>query len=59
MARTSALVVNGIDWSLECAADKIFAEGGIERIHRLRKGQYQHPHGEGESPAEHFYRLAT
>ncbi|EIO7472102.1 DDE-type integrase/transposase/recombinase, partial [Salmonella enterica subsp. enterica] len=27
---------------------------GIELIHMIRKGQYQHPQGEGLSPAEQF-----
>lgn len=32
---------------------------GIELLHMIRKGQYQHPQGEGLSPAEQFYVLAT
>lgn len=32
---------------------------GIELLHMIRKGQYQHPQGEGLSPAEQFYLLAT
>jgi len=28
---------------------------GIELIHMIRKGQYQHPQSEGLSPAEQFY----
>ncbi len=31
----------------------------IELLHMIRKGQYQHPQGEGLSPAEQFYLLAT
>lgn len=31
---------------------------GIELLHMIRKGQYQHPAGEGVSPAEQFYWLA-
>ncbi len=30
---------------------------GIELIHMIRKGQYQHPAGDGMSPAEQFYLL--
>ncbi len=30
---------------------------GIELIHMIRKGQYQHPQGNGLSPAEQFYLL--
>ncbi len=30
---------------------------GIELIHMIRKGQYQHPQSEGLSPAEQFYLL--
>ena len=30
---------------------------GIELIHMIRKEQYQHPQGEGVSPAEQFYLL--
>lgn len=33
--------------------------GGIELIHMIRKGQYQHPQGDGFSPAEQFYLLAA
>ncbi|WP_301213786.1 IS6 family transposase [Yersinia sp. 22-579] len=32
---------------------------GIELIHMIRKGQYQHPQSEGFSPAEKFYLLAA
>jgi transposase-like protein len=32
---------------------------GIELIHMIRKGQYQHPQSEGLSPAEQFYLLAA
>ena len=32
---------------------------GIELIHMIRKGQYQHPAGDGLSPAEQFYLLAA
>ena len=32
---------------------------GIELLHMIRKGQYQHPAGGGMSPAEQFYLLAT
>lgn len=32
---------------------------GIELIHMLRKGQHQHPTGDGMSPAEQFYLLAA
>ncbi len=32
---------------------------GIELIHMIRKGQYQHPQGDGLSPAEQFYLLAA
>ncbi|MFW5394143.1 IS6 family transposase [Yersinia sp. 2544 StPb PI] len=32
---------------------------GIELIHMIRKGQYQHPQSEGFSPAEQFYLLAA
>lgn len=32
---------------------------GIEMVHMIRKAQYQHPHGEGLSPAEQFYLLAA
>jgi putative transposase len=32
---------------------------GIELIHMIRKGQYQHPHGAGLSPSEQFYLLAA
>ena len=32
---------------------------GIELIHMIRKGQYQHPKSEGLSPAEQFYLLAA
>ncbi|WP_240116277.1 IS6 family transposase [Erwinia endophytica] len=31
---------------------------GIELIHMIHKGQYQHPAGDGMSPAEQFYRMA-
>ncbi|MBD8109508.1 MULTISPECIES: IS6 family transposase [Erwiniaceae] len=32
---------------------------GIELINMIRKGQYQHPDGEGLSPAEQFYLLVA
>lgn len=32
---------------------------GIELIHMVRKGQYQHPQGERLSPAEQFYLLVS
>ncbi|KNA26168.1 integrase (plasmid) [Pantoea ananatis] len=32
---------------------------GIELVHMIRKGQYQHPHGDGLSPAEQFYLLTA
>ena len=32
---------------------------GIELIHMIRKGQFQHPAGNGLSPAEQFYLLAA
>ncbi|MDE9484150.1 IS6 family transposase [Xenorhabdus bovienii] len=32
---------------------------GIELIHMIRKGQYQHPQSDGLSPAEQFYFLAA
>ncbi len=32
---------------------------GIELVHMIRKGQYQHPDGDGLSPAEQFYLLAA
>jgi len=32
---------------------------GIEIIHMLRKGQFQHPYGDGLSPAEQFYLLVA
>jgi len=32
---------------------------GIELLHMVRKGQCQHPQGEGLSPAEQFYLLAA
>jgi putative transposase len=32
---------------------------GIELIHMLRKGQYQHPDGDGLSAAEQFYLLSA
>lgn len=32
---------------------------GIELVHMIRKGQYQHPAGEHLSPAEQFYLLAA
>jgi putative transposase len=32
---------------------------GIELIHMIRKGQYQHPQSEGLSPAEQFYLLVA
>jgi transposase-like protein len=32
---------------------------GIELIHMIRKGQYQHPESERLSPAEQFYLLAV
>lgn len=40
-----------------CRAQTILA--GIELIHMIRKGQYQHPAGDGMSPAEQFYLLAA
>jgi transposase-like protein len=32
---------------------------GIERIHMIRKGHYQHSQSEGLSPAEQGYLLAA
>ena len=32
---------------------------GIDLIHMIRKGQYQHPQGDGLSPAEQFYLLVA
>lgn len=32
---------------------------GIELLHMIRKGQYQHPAGDGMSPAEQFYLLVA
>ena len=32
---------------------------GIEVVQMIRKGQYQHPEGDGLSPAEQFYRLVA
>lgn len=32
---------------------------GIELIHMIRKGQYQHPAGDGMSLAEQFYLMAA
>ena len=32
---------------------------GIELVHMIRKGQYQHPAGDGLSPADQFYLLAA
>ncbi|AVJ17511.1 TPA: IS6 family transposase [Serratia rubidaea] len=32
---------------------------GIELVHMIRKGQYQHPDGEGLSPADQFYLLGA
>ncbi|WP_336192627.1 DDE-type integrase/transposase/recombinase, partial [Hafnia paralvei] len=32
---------------------------GIELINMIRKGQYQHPAGDGMSPAEQFYLVAA
>lgn len=32
---------------------------GIELVHMIRKGQYQHSHSDGLSPAEQFYLLAA
>jgi len=32
---------------------------GIELVHMIRKGQYQHPDGDGLSAAEQFYLLAA
>ena len=32
---------------------------GIELVHMIRKGQYQHPDGDGLSSAEQFYLLAA
>lgn len=32
---------------------------GNEIIHMLRKGQLQHPHGDGRFPAEQFYLLVA
>lgn len=30
---------------------------GIERVHMMRKGQYEHPEGDDWSPANQFYFL--
>lgn len=38
-------------------AQTIFA--GIELIHMIRKGQYQHQQNDGLSPAEELYLLAA
>lgn len=32
---------------------------GIEQLHMIHRGQYQHPAGDGMSPAEQFYLLAA
>ena len=32
---------------------------GIEIIYMLRKGQLQHPHGDGLSPAEQFHFMVA
>jgi transposase-like protein len=32
---------------------------GIELVQMISKGQYQHPQGDGLSPAEQFYLLAA
>ncbi|KAB8307525.1 IS6 family transposase [Erwinia endophytica] len=32
---------------------------GIELLHMIRKGQYEHPDGDGLSPAEQFYLLTV
>lgn len=32
---------------------------GIELLHMIRKGQYQHPAGDEMSPAEQFYLLVA
>ncbi|WP_160049850.1 DDE-type integrase/transposase/recombinase, partial [Raoultella sp. 18112] len=32
---------------------------GIELVHMIRKGQLQHPYGDGLSAAEQFYLLAA
>ncbi|UNK27361.1 transposase [Serratia plymuthica] len=32
---------------------------GIELVHMIRKGQYQHPDGDGLSPVEQFYLLVA
>lgn len=32
---------------------------GIALLHMIRKGQYQHPAGDGMSPVEQFYLLAA
>ena len=32
---------------------------GIELLHMIRKGQYQHPQHDGLSPVEQFYLLAA
>ena len=32
---------------------------GIELLHMIRKGQYQHPQSDGCSPAEQFYLLVA
>ncbi|MBK0004778.1 IS6 family transposase [Erwinia sp. S38] len=34
-------------------------QAGIELLHMIRKGQYQHPAGDGMSPAEQSYLLAA
>ena len=32
---------------------------GIELVHMIRKGQYEHPSGDGLSPAKQFYLLTV
>ncbi|WP_155601798.1 DDE-type integrase/transposase/recombinase, partial [Aeromonas salmonicida] len=32
---------------------------GIEVVQMIRKGQYQHPEGDGFSPAEQFYLMVA
>ncbi|KTA87759.1 integrase, partial [Aeromonas salmonicida subsp. smithia] len=32
---------------------------GIEVVQMIRKGQYQHPEGDGLSPAEQFYLMVA
>lgn len=34
-------------------------QAGIEQLHMIRKGQYQHSHSDGLSPAEQLYLLAA